>query len=140
MANVNVLQVDVKTGNSERSSGTDGRVFLGIGGREFCLVKDPKNDFQSGAEDTFILGEGTNIGTDPRDNDPRSPYQLVTETISKYPIYVRFEPTRYDDRWEIDEIKVTVNPDSEKIVFSALGGGQHIFLSNRATKILHFGA
>ncbi len=140
MANVNVLNVEIKTGSRETAAGTDGNVFLGIGGREFRLVIDAKKDFQSGSTNTFVLGEGTNIGTDPRGNDPRSPYKLVTETLSKYPIYIRFEPTRQDDRWEIDEINVTVNPGSEKIVFSALGGGSYIFLSNKDTKILYFGA
>ena len=140
MANVNVLQVEVKTGSREMASGTDGHVFLGIGGREFNLRIDPQKDFQSGSTDTFVLGEGTNMGTDPRDNDPRSPHQMVTETLSKYPIYMRFEPTREDDRWEIDEINVTVNPGSEQVAYSALGGGQHIFLSNKGTKTMSFGA
>ena len=139
MANINTLQVEVKTGSREMASGTDGNVFLGIGGREFGLVVDAIKDFQSGAIDTFVLGEGTNTGTYPADNDPRSPCQLVTETLSKYPTYIRFEPTRQDDRWEIDEIKVTVNPGSEQVVLSALGGGAHIFLSNKGTKIMHFG-
>ena len=119
MSNVNVLQVEVKTGSREMASGTDGHVFLGIGGREFNLVIDPQKDFQNGSTDTFVLGEGTNIGTDPRDNDPRSPHQMVTETLSKYPIYMRLEPTREDDRWEIDEINVTVNPGSEQVTYSA---------------------
>lgn len=140
MANINVLKVVVKTGSSEMSSGTDSHVFLGIGGREFHLVVDAKKDFESGQTDTFVLGEGTNIGTLPSDNDPRFPYQLVTETLSKYPIYIRFEPSREDDRWEIDEISVIVNPGSQQIVFSALGGGSHIFLSNRGTKVMYFGA
>ena len=128
----------MKTGSRERASGTDGRVYLGIGGRDFDLIIDGK-EFKNGSTDTFVLGEGTNSGADPRDNDPRSPLQLVTETLSKYPVYIRFEPTRNDDRWEIDEIKVTVNPGSEQVVFSALGGGQHIFLSNKGTKIMYFG-
>ena len=140
MSNVNVLQVEVKTGSREMASGTDGHVFLGIGGREFNLVIDPQKDFQNGSTDTFVLGEGTNIGTDPRDNDPRSPHQMVTETLSKYPIYMRLEPTREDDRWEIDEINVTVNPGSEQVTYSALGGGQHIFLSSKGTKTMYFGA
>ena len=140
MANINVLNVKIKTGSREIASGTDGAVFLGIAGREFRLVIDAKKDFQTGSTNTFVLGEGTNIGTDPRGNDPRSPYQLVTETLFKYPIYIRFEPTRQDDRWEIDEINVTVNPGSEQIVFSVLGGDSYIFLSNTDTKILYFGA
>ena len=141
MANVNVLQVEVKTGSREMASGTDGHVFLGIGGREFHLRKDVRQDFKNGSTDIFVLGDGTNIGTDPRDNDPRSPLQLVTENLSKHPVYIRLEPTREDDRWEIDEINVTANPgSSEQVTFSALGGGQHIFLSNKGTKIMHFGA
>ena len=140
MADVNVLKAEIKTGTRETASGTDGHVFLGIGGREFQLIIDAKRDFQSGSVDTFVLGEGSNIGTDPRDNDPRSPYQLVTDTLSMYPLYIRFEPTREDDRWEIDEINVIINPGPDQILFSALKGDSHIFLSNKGTKILYFGA
>lgn len=139
MANINAISVEVKTGSRETSSGTLGRVYLGIGGRDFDLIIDGV-EFKNGVTNTFVLGEGTNTGADPRNNDPRSPYQLVTETLSKYPIYIRFEPHAEDERWEVDEVNVVVNPDSEKIKFSTLGGGQHIFLSNRSTKIMYFGA
>lgn len=76
----------------------------------------------------------------PDDNDPCSPYQMVTENLSKFPLYVRFEPTNQDGRWELDEINVTVNPGSDQIAFSALGGQSYLWLNNHGTKILHFGA
>lgn len=139
MANINQIKVMVKTGDKGVVSGTNGDVYLGIGGREFHLAIYGAKDFRAGETEEFILGEGTNIGVFPADNDPRSPYQLVTETLSKYPIYVRFEPASPDSRWELDEISVTVNPGSDEIVFSALGGNSYLWLNNRGTKILHFG-
>jgi len=140
MANVNKIRVRVKTGNKGVVSGTNGDVYLGIGGREFHLAIFGSKDFRAGETEEFILGEGTNIGVFPDDNDPRSPYQMVTDTLSRYPIYVRFEPTNQDGRWELDEISVAVNPGSDQIEFSALGGGSYLWLNNRGTKILHFGA
>lgn len=141
MANINTITVEIKTGSREKSTrwNVHGLVYLGIGGRDFDLIIDGQ-EFKNGSTNTFILGEGTNTGADPRNNDPRSPFQLVTETLSKYPIYIRFEPRREDERWEIDEINVVVNPGAEEIKYSTLGGGQHIVLSDRSTKVLYFGA
>ena len=121
MANINQIRVKVKTGNRGTSAGTSGDVYLGIGGREFHLAIYGNKDFRAGETEEFVLGEETNIGVFPEDNDPRFPYQLVTESLAKYPIYVRFEPTSQDGRCKLDEIRVTVNPSSEQIVFSALG-------------------
>ena len=140
MANINQIRVKVKTGNKGVVSGTSGDVYLGIGGREFHLAIYGGKDFRAGETEEFILGEETNIGVFPDDNDPRSPYQMVTESLTKNPLYVRFEPTSPDGRWELDEISVTVNPDSDQIAYSALGGQSYLWLNNHGTKILHFGA
>lgn len=140
MANINTIRVRIKTGNKGVVSGANGDVYLGIGGREFHLAIFGAKDFRAGETEDFILGDGTNIGVFPNDNDPRSPYQIITETLSNYPLYVRFEPTNQDGRWELDEIRVTVNPGSDQMEFSALGGKSYLWLSNRGTKILHFGA
>ena len=120
------------------ASGTNGDVYLGIGGREFHLAIFGSKDFRAEETEEFILGEGTNIGVFPDDNDPRTPYQMVTETLSRYPVYIRFEPTNQDGRRELDKICVAVNPGSDQIEFSALGGGSYLWLNNRGTKILHF--
>jgi len=122
MANINQISVKVKTGSKGLVSGTNGDVYLGIGGREFHLAIYGGKDFRVGETEEFVLGAETNIGVFPDDNDPRSPYQMVTENLTKNPIYVRFEPTNQDGRWELDEINVTVNPGSDQIAFSALGG------------------
>ncbi len=140
MANINQIRVKVKTGNKGVVSGTSGDVYLGIGGREFHLAIYGGKDFRAGETEEFILGEETNIGVFPDDNDPRSPYQMVTESLTKNPLYVRFEPTNQDGRWELDEINVTVNPGSNQIAYSALGGQSYLWLNNHGTKILHFGA
>jgi hypothetical protein len=140
MANINTIRVRIKTGNKGVVSGANGDVYLGIGGREFHLAIFGAKDFRAGETEDFILGDGTNIGVSPNDNDPRSPCQMITETLSSYPLYVRFEPTNEDGRWDLDEIRVTVNPGSDQIEFSALGGESYLWLGNRGTKILHFGA
>ena len=92
MANVKQISVLIKTGARGMAAGTSGDVYLGIGGREFHLAIYGSKDFRAGKTEEFVLGEETNIGVFPDDNDPRSPYQMVTESLSKYPLYVRFEP------------------------------------------------
>ena len=82
------------------------------------------------------MGEGENMGY-PH-NDPRSP-QLDTESLNKYPIYIRFEPRVEDDLWGVDEISITVNP-GWPISFSGLGSGSTLWLGNVGTKIFHFDA
>jgi len=77
MANVNQINVKVKTSNRGVVSGTSGDVYLGIGGREFHLAIYGSKDFRAGETEEFVLGEETNIGVFPDDNDPRSPYQMV---------------------------------------------------------------
>ena len=140
MASINQISARIKTGNRGETAGTNGRIYLGIGGREFNLNLLGGSDFEAGMDQTFVLGEGANSGPAPADNDPRSPHQLVTENLDKYPIYVRFEPRTEDDRWDLDEISVTVNPGSAQIGFSALGSGSHIWFGNKSTKIFYFGA
>ena len=138
MAKINQISARIKTANRGQAAGTNGRVYLGIGGREFNLNLLGGPDFEPGMDQTFILGEGANIGPAPADNDPRSP-QLVTEALDKYPTYVRFEPNAEDDRWAVEQINVTVNSGSAPS-FSALGQGSYIWLGNTSTKVLFFGA
>lgn len=101
-------------------SGTDGDVYVGIGGREFSIDSE-KEDFELGQDRTYILGEKpavlpTNIDIVPVTyaslNDPRILYKLKTENLYKYPVYVRFEPEDRNDIWGLEYVSVSVNPTS----------------------------
>src|SRR6185436_1829906 len=103
MTNITKIEVVIDTG----SDGTNGRVYLGVGGREFRL-DNSGNDFAANTSaQTFILGYGASI-LNAVDNDPRSPYPLVTEILDKYPKYIRFEPENDDDIWNLAFVKVSI--------------------------------
>ncbi|MFD7300204.1 hypothetical protein ACFV83_04625 [Streptomyces pharetrae] len=108
------IEVRVQTGASD-TAGTDGWVYLGIGGREFQL-DTPADDFRRPDPptnvDTFILGDGANVNN-AGDNDPRSP-QLRVADLDRYSAYLSFEPADDNDNWEIDWVNVTL---------TAAGGG-----------------
>jgi hypothetical protein len=71
----------------EEGAGTNGEVYLGIGGREFrCDI--PGSEFEPGDTDTFVFGAGANVHHADR-NDPRVP-QLTLDDVDRCPTYVRF--------------------------------------------------
>ena len=116
---ITTLFVRIVTGTIH-GAGTDGDVYVGIGGREFSIDSE-KDDFELGQDRTYILGEipavlPTNIDIVPVRydclNDPRNPYKLKTENLYKYPVYVRFEPEDRHDIWQLEYISVFVNPTS----------------------------
>jgi hypothetical protein len=71
----------------EEGAGTNGDVYLGIGGREF-RCDSPGSEFESGGTDTFVFGDGANVHHADR-NDPRAP-QLTLDDVDRCPTYVRF--------------------------------------------------
>ena len=120
-------------------AGTDGNPYIGIGGREFRIDSE-KDDFEVNTDRTFISGQTpAAIPGDvklfplnaPVYNDPRSPVQLYTENLYKYPVYLRFDPSNDDDMWGLEYVSVRVNPtvEGELIKYEALEGqDQRLFL------------
>ena len=56
MVEINQIIVKIKTSN-EVAAGTNGKIYLGIGGREFRLDK-PGNQFERNNLDVFTIGVG----------------------------------------------------------------------------------
>jgi len=148
MAEVNQISVLIKTGVQGMAAGTHGDAYLGIGCKEFYLTEFRDKDFQPGLTQTIVLSglaqaivfnEETNIEPSLDDHDWCSPYQIVTENLSKCPLYIRFEPGSKDDYWDLDEIRVTVNAGSEQIVFSALGEKSYLWSGVRGPKVMYLG-
>ena len=134
MAAITRIDVRIRTGRGGSLAGTDGDVYIRIGGREF-FVDSAADDFEQGSDRTYTFGEGANV-RDAALNDPRSPYQLLTENLNRFPINLRFLPgpgsLAQEDVWILESITVTVNPGTGQVQFQALGGSDNLVLGKRA--------
>jgi subtilisin family serine protease len=113
---VDKIVVTIQTGNKSGAS-TNGKVYLGIGGREFRLNKSG-NQFQQNKEDEFIIGVGSNVLKPEKNELPQnssfsndSP-KIPFSTIGIYPMYIRFEPSGNSDKWNVDRVHVNVKSNT----------------------------
>ena len=124
MADIRQIQIRVVT-RDRSHGGTNDNVYLGLGGREFHL--DTKgNDFESPSDQTFILGESTDV-KDVYYNDPGNPSIDTEDELANFPVYLRKAGTvknktggadTSDDAWiEVDQVIVTVNSGPDQIIF-----------------------
>ena len=122
-----ITRIDVRLFTANRSgAGTDGDVYVGVGGREFSLDSE-SDDFEQNDNRTYTFGNGANVRFQ-ESNDPRSPYQLLTEDLNRFPAYIRFAPKDRDDNWDLESVTVTVNPGAGQVQYQALGGSNHLWL------------
>ncbi|HEX2914419.1 MAG TPA: hypothetical protein VH186_26705 [Chloroflexia bacterium] len=119
-------------------AGTDGFVYMGIGGREF-QIDAAGNDFEQGQNRLYIIGQGSNL-LDAPVNDPTNP-ALDTNDLSKFPKYIRFEPTSGADEWILEDVSITVNPGTTtQQVFRSpvvVGSTRKLHLSQKAGKFCY---
>lgn len=138
MAAITQLTARVVTGNRP-GAGTDGTIYLGICGREFHL-DSAVDDFETGSDRTYIMGVGAGEGSTinhVNQNDPRSP-QLDTQDLNHFPVYIRIEPQNDGgSNWNLELVIVTVNPGPGQVVFTALGGGRHLWMGTHFGKVCH---
>ena len=148
MAEVNQISVLFKTGVRGMAAGTHGDAYLSIGCKEYHLTEFKDKDFPPGLAQTIVLsglthaivlGEEKNIDASADNSDSYCPYQIVTENLSKCPLYIRFEPGSKDDYWDLDEIRVTVDAGSEHIILSALGDKSYLWSGVRGPKVMFLG-
>jgi hypothetical protein len=109
MAKITGILCQVITGNVD-GAGTDGSVFLGIGGREFRL-DSTADDYERKSWREYIMGRGPvepnlpppQIRVRNADkNDPRVGFPLDTINLPpRAPVYLRFEPVNGDDNWNL---------------------------------------
>jgi hypothetical protein len=123
------IDVQIMTGNRP-GAGAEGAVYLGIGGREFRLAT-AADDFAQNSRRIFVLGEEANLHN-ATDNDPRAPYPLRTEELPNFPVYIRFAPKDQDDRWNLEAVTVSVNPErgAAERDYDALHGAEHLWLGS----------
>ena len=137
MAQINSIQLHIQTGGLS-GAGTDGDVYLGLGGREFC-VDTTSDDFERGAARVYVLGDGATI-RNAAVNDPRNP-QLFTERVANFPVYIRFQPTTRTDNWQLQRADVRFN-DSPHIDWDTFGlvvnkSQEGIWLGVRSGLVVH---
>lgn len=133
----NVTRIDLRLVTGDRdNAGTDAIVYLGLGGREFRINRDGIDDLERGADEIFTLGLGSNI-SDSSDNDPRSPFPLLTQNLNSFPKYIRMVATGDAPGWNIEFVSVTVNPGVGQRVISGLAGGAHIWLCDTCGLIFY---
>lgn len=111
MVEINRINVLMKTGNVN-GAGTDGKIYLGMGGREFKLNK-PGNQFEINALDTFVIGTGSNIENEDVNSLPSPSGDLDSPNIEDAdiefnPKYIRFDPNGDDDNWNVENVQVEV--------------------------------
>ena len=59
------------------------------------------------------MGAGTNLKSGGQVNEQN----IDTQDIPNFPAYIRFEPKRGTDKWEVNELNMTVNPGPGQIRF-----------------------
>jgi hypothetical protein len=128
---ISKIVLRVKTGN-RADAGTDGDVFLGIGGREL-FVDSHSDDFERGSDRTYIFGAGATV-VRPAENDPRSPSQLTFDDLRLAPRYIRFEP---GGDWNVELVDISVTYTGGGLHVSRLAGGAHLWLGERRGKFLY---
>lgn len=100
MAFTNKIRVLIKTADVE-NAGTNGKVYIGVAGREYHLDTDPHDNFEQDSLDLFIIGMDSNLS--------REDYQITDEGItymSSFPVYVRLEPSGGNADWAVEFVAV----------------------------------
>ena len=116
MTHIDKINVKIQTRNVS-NAGTNGEVYLGIGGREFRLDQ-PGDQFGKGDQDDFTIGIGSNI-ENPNINDlPLNPGVGAGDSIeikdtlglgppTRFPVYIRLDPRDdKDNDWNVESVHV----------------------------------
>jgi hypothetical protein len=143
MTHVGKITATIRTGDVSGAD-TNGRVYLGIGGREFRLNK-PGDQFRRNTQDIFIIGDGENIENPDNSNslpiggDVNSP-RIEFSDLNLYPRYIRFEPQDNGDKWNMAFAIVVAEqyngnvPSGNSQTFTDLSG--NIWLGTRSGQFI----
>jgi hypothetical protein len=134
------IDITIQTGEE----GTNGHVYLALGGREFHLDRQGINDFKKNNTTHIVLGVANNVDStiDPNRNDPTKFFQpMDKDDLDRFPKWIRLEDN--DSLWEILSVKVTVtdsgsvtNVVKDDLTGDALPGAKKIFLGQQIGKYL----
>ena len=143
MAQVSGVLCQVITGRLS-GAGTDGSVYLGLGGREFRM-DSTADDYEQGSWREYILGKPPipfesppQILVNNKDkNDPRKGVSLDTLDIDRTPVYIRFEPEDENDNWNLSFVAVLVYTDKFAIAYTPPERFDNLWLGQAFGKILY---
>ena len=118
-------------------------VFVSLCGREFG-VNHGDLDFSRGHDFTYIFGEQANVA-ESQDNDPRGPMPLDTADLTRFPIYIRYEPPDQpqDVRgWNLEAVRIVRTPVQTEIRLPTglPGVAQDLWLGQASGKVLYLRA
>ena len=144
MATVTGITCQIITGDVD-GAGTDGRVYLGIGGREFRL-DSREDDYERGSWREYVLG-----GAPPErslsapqfrvlnwdNNSPTLRFLLDTDYVRRAPVYIRFEPEHAIDNWNLHFAAALVYAGSFSIGYSPPDSFHNLWLGPTTGKILY---
>lgn len=150
---LNGFVIDVRTGNKS-GAGTDGDVYLGLGGREFYL-DSVLDDFETGEARVYVYGslidgspnpEGwRRLLIQPEHNDPRTP-ALEESDVNNNPVYIRFVPKEVngnsdrDDNWQLGFAQLTLDVTDRTLLRSShqMAVPAPIWLGTKRGEVVHF--
>jgi hypothetical protein len=146
MAAITGVLAQIITGNLN-GAGTDGRVYLGLAGREFRLDSS-RDDYERGSAREYILGRAPlepNLPPpqirvlNPDRNDPRKDFPLDTTNLDAAPVYVRFEPEGDSPDWNLRSAIILVYTGEGQFVvaYVAPQGFDNLWLGDRYGKVLY---
>jgi len=144
MAKVTGISCQIITGDVD-GAGTDGRVYLGIGGREFRL-NSREDDFERGSWRDYILGAGPPERelSAPQlrvrnweSNDPTLRFPVDTDYLRRAPVYVRFEPQHAQDNWNLSFVAALVYADEFVVGYTPAENFHDLWLGQSMGKVLY---
>jgi len=144
MAQVTGILCQVITGK-QSGAGTDGRIFLGLGGREFRLDSS-RDDYERGSWREYICGQAPLEPTLPPPqirvekkewNDPREGMIIEVSDVVKLPKYLRFEPKSGDDNWNLAFAAALVYAPQFAAAYFAPADFKSLWLGDSSGKVLH---
>lgn len=147
MAQVTGILCQIITGNVS-GAGTDGQVFLGLGGREFRLDSS-QDDYERGSWREYILGRAPlepnlpppqiRVSNGAR-NDPRQGFPIDTTRLTpRTPVYIRFEPSGNSPDWNLKSAVVLVYTGEGQFVVAYMSpqSFDNLWMGDRYGKILY---
>ena len=145
MAKVTGVFCQIITGDVD-GAGTDGRVYLGIGGREFRL-DSREDDYERGSWREYILGTAPleTLALSPpqirvrnwEDNDPTLRLPLDTNNLPRSPVYIRFEPLGSYDKWNLFFAATRVYADQFFVGYAPPDDFHDLWLGEAMGKVLY---
>jgi hypothetical protein len=127
------------------NAGTDGRVYLGLGAREFRMDSSA-DDYERGSWREYIMGLGPVEPNLPapqirvrnrQENDPRVGLPIDTAHLAQSPVYIRFEPAGSSPNWNLKFAAALVYAPQFVVAYLPPPAFDNLWLGDPYGKILY---